>query len=53
MTVLVRFEAEVRLLDDEVPATLDYRPIGQAIQDAIGHSGVSVIEVTDWEDESA
>lgn len=49
MTVVVRFDAEVRLIDGEVPETLDYATLAQAVQDAIGHTGASVIEVTEWE----
>lgn len=50
MSLLVRFDAELRLLDDEVPETLDYASVQQAVQDSIGHAGVIVIDVTEYEE---
>lgn len=51
MTVIVRFDAEIRLLDDETPETLDYASITQAVQDVIGHTGATIIEATEWTEE--
>lgn len=53
MSVLVRFDAELRLVDDEVPETLDYASIQQAVQDSIGFTGVIVIDVTEYEEQSS
>ena len=53
MSVLVRFDAELRLVDDEVPPTLDYASIQQAVQDSIGFTGVVVIDVTEFEEQSS
>lgn len=52
-SVLVRFEAELCLVDDEVPETLDYTSVQQAVQDSIGYSGVVVIDVTEYEHQSS
>jgi len=52
-SVLVRFDAELRLVDDEVPETLDYASIQQAVQDSIGFTGVIVIDVTEYEHQSS
>ena len=53
-TVKVRFDAEVTLADNgdraAIPETLDYASLAQAVQDAVGYSGVVVIEVTEWEE---
>ena len=48
-SVLVRFDAELRLVDDEFPEHLDYATVQQAVQDAIGFTGVIVIDVTEYE----
>ncbi len=48
-SVLVRFDAELRLVDDEVPETLNYAAVQQAVQDSLGHMGVVVIDVTEYE----
>jgi len=53
VSVLVRFDAELRLVDDEVPPTLDYASIQQAVQDSIGFTGVVVIDVTEFEEQSS
>lgn len=50
MSVLARFDAEYRLTGDEVPEHLDYAAIQQALQDALGFSGVVVIDVTEYAD---
>ena len=50
--MLVRFDGEVRLLDDERPEHPNYATVAQAVQDQIGFSGVKVIEVTEYEDET-
>ena len=46
---LVRFDVELLLTGDEVPETLNYAEIQQAVQDAIGHTGAVVIDVTEYE----
>lgn len=51
MSVYVRFEAEIRLLDDEVPETLSYQTVAQAVQNLIGHTGATAIDVTEYEDD--
>lgn len=51
MSVLVRFEAELRLVDDEVPETLSYATVQQAVQDSIGYAGVVVIDVSEYEEQ--
>lgn len=48
-SVLVRFDAELRLLDDEVPETLNYATVQQALQDSLGFTGVVIIDVTEYE----
>ena len=53
MSVLVRFDAELRLFDDEVPETLSYATIQQAVQDSIGYAGVKVIDVTEYEQDAS
>lgn len=53
MSLVVRFEAEIRLLDDECPETLNFAAIRQAVQDEIGHVGVIVLEVIECEEEVA
>ncbi len=52
MSVLVRFDAELRLTGDEVPETLSYESVQQAVQDSVGFSGVMVIDVTEYEEQS-
>jgi len=49
MSVYVRFEAEIRLYDDDVPETLNYAEIAQAVQSVVGHIGVAVIDVLEYE----
>ena len=49
LSVRVSFDADLRLVGDEVPATLDADSLAQAVQDSIGYSGVKVSEVFDWE----
>ncbi len=53
MSVLVRFEAELRLIDDEVPETLNYATVQQAVQDSLGFTGVVVIDVSEYEEQSS
>lgn len=53
MSVLVRFDAELRLLDDECPETLNYATVEQAVQDMIGHTGALVIDVTEYVEEGS
>ena len=54
LTVKVRFEAEVTLADngdrDEIPPELNYATLATAVQEAVGYSGVVVVEVTEWEE---
>lgn len=52
-SVIVRFDAELRLVDDEVPETLDYASVQQAVQDSIGYAGVVVIDVTEYEHQAS
>lgn len=52
-SVLVRFEAELRLVDDEVPEMLNYASVEQAVQDAIGYAGVVVLDVSEYQHQSS
>lgn len=52
MSVFVRFDAEIRLLDDELPEALTYRTVARAVQAAIGHTGAVVCDVTEYEEDS-
>ena len=49
MSVYVRFDGEIRLYDDDVPETLSYVEVAQAVQNVIGHTGAVVVEVTEYE----
>jgi hypothetical protein len=51
VSVYVRFEAAIRLMDDEVPETLNYQEIAQAVQNVIGHTGATVEDVTEYEED--
>lgn len=43
MSVYVRFEGEIRLYADDVPETLSYQTVAQAVQNVIGHTGPQII----------
>lgn len=51
MSVYVRFDCEIRLYDDDVPETLNYQEVAQAVQNVIGHTGAVVVDVTEYEDD--
>jgi len=46
--VRVSFDAEVLLIGDEVPETLDSSTLAQAVQDTTGYTGISVVAATFW-----
>lgn len=52
MSVYVRFDAEIRLVDDEIPETLSYAAVQQAVQNIVGPAGAVVIDVTEYEDDA-
>jgi dihydroneopterin aldolase len=51
MSVYVRFDCAIRLYDDDVPETLSYAELAQAVQNVIGHTGATVEDVTEYEDD--
>jgi len=51
MSVYVRCEIEIRLYGADVPEKLDYQTVAQAVQDVIGHTGATVNDVAEYEDD--
>ena len=49
MKVYVCFDAEITLVDEEVPDEEGYGVLAQAVQSLIGHTGAVVLDVTEYE----
>jgi hypothetical protein len=55
VSVLVRFDAEILLSEDEIEdvigvAPVTYEACQQAVQNRIGHTGATVLDATEYEE---
>jgi hypothetical protein len=51
VSVYVRFDGEIRLYDEDVPAEQNFQTIAEAVQSVIGHTGAAVVDVAEYEDD--
>jgi hypothetical protein len=57
VSVFVRFDCEIRLTGDDVPhedpdTGTSHALVAQAVQNAIGHTGATVVDVVEYEYDS-